>query len=72
MSDLKAVAGELRATVVVTRAATGKVETFELVGSVTEAQREAVFGKVHGASGSMVGSGAGVNQTKGHGDDGNA
>lgn len=32
MSDLKATGGELRATIHVTRKATGKVETFEIIG----------------------------------------
>lgn len=40
MSDLKGQTGELRATIQVTRKATGKVETFELVGRTTPAQHE--------------------------------
>lgn len=32
MSDLKPIPGELRATIHITRKATGKTETFELVG----------------------------------------
>jgi hypothetical protein len=34
MSEIKGQMGELRATIHITRAATGKVETYELVGHV--------------------------------------
>lgn len=41
MADLQGVTGELRMTVEVTRAATGKVEVYELVGhAVLEDQPE--------------------------------
>lgn len=43
MSELKGRPGELRATLVITRKATGKKETFELVGSTdTEQQQESL------------------------------
>jgi hypothetical protein len=40
MSDLKGQPGELRMTVQITRKATGKTETVELVGKVTEEVKE--------------------------------
>ena len=40
MSDLKAQIGEVRMTVQVKRKETGKVETFDLVGKVTEEQEK--------------------------------
>lgn len=58
MSDLKGAGGEFRATIHITRAATGKVETYELVGRTTPEQHEKI---VHGASGAIVGPGSGVN-----------
>jgi hypothetical protein len=38
MNDLKGVVGEVHATVTVTRATTGKVETYDVVGFVNEEQ----------------------------------
>lgn len=38
MAELKGQEGELRFTIQVTRAATGKVEEYELVGKITEEQ----------------------------------
>lgn len=63
MSDLKAVGGELRATIHITRKATGKVETYELVGRTTPEQHAVMEaqmkqGRVHGASGAIVAEGA--------------
>lgn len=43
MSDLKGQTGELRATIQITRKATGKVETFELVGRTTPEQHEQIM-----------------------------
>lgn len=42
-SDLKASGGELRATVTIKRAATGQVETYELVGLTTPEQHERIM-----------------------------
>ena len=46
MSDLKGQGGELRATIQVTRAATGMVETYELIGGCSleeaKAQRQSI------------------------------
>jgi hypothetical protein len=62
MSDLKGATGELRATIHITRKATGKVETYELVGRTTPEQHEQMMGevkrgRVHGVTGSIVGPG---------------
>lgn len=40
MSELQGTPGELRATISITRKATGKVETYELVGHVTAEQEQ--------------------------------
>lgn len=40
MSDLQGTPGELRATISITRKASGKVETYELVGHVTAEQEQ--------------------------------
>jgi hypothetical protein len=64
MSDLKAQGGELRATIQVKRAATGIVETFEIVGHTDPEKLAALVEqsrRVHSASGAMVGPGAGIN-----------
>ena len=66
MDDLKGRGGELRATIQVKRAATGKVDTFDLVARTTPEQHEQIMGAVkqnrtHGSAGSMVGQGAAVN-----------
>jgi hypothetical protein len=55
--------GELRATIHVTRKATGLVETFELIGhSDPEKLKEILQArKHHGASGAMVGELGGMN-----------
>lgn len=60
MSKLEGAVGELRATVHVTRAATGKTETYELVGSVNAEQEAALLRpKVHhGSAGTVVAEGA--------------
>ena len=58
MSDLQGKGGELRATIHVKRVATGKVETYEVVAHTTPEQHARI---VHGASGTMVGQGAAVN-----------
>lgn len=42
MPDLQAPVGELHGTITVTRAATGKVETFKIVGKVNHEQAEAL------------------------------
>jgi len=62
MSDLQGNGGELRATIHIKRKATGKIETFELVGRTTPEEHERI---VHGAQDAMVGEGAAVsNQPK--------
>ena len=43
MNDLKGQAGELRATVTIKRAATGKVETYDMVGTATPEQAAALL-----------------------------
>lgn len=43
MSDIKGQTGELRATIQITRKATGKIETFELVGRTTPEQHEQIM-----------------------------
>jgi hypothetical protein len=60
MSDLKGQSGEMRATIQITRAATGKVETYELVGGLSAEQlahlratRPDAERKVHGCSGAQ-------------------
>lgn len=63
MSDLKGQGGELRATIHITRKATGITETVELVGRTTPEQHEQIMadarpGRVHGTSGAVVGQGA--------------
>ena len=63
MSKLTAIPGELRATIQITRKATGKVETFEIVGhpdpeKLAQIVAEARRNRVHGATGSLVGEGA--------------
>lgn len=56
--------GELRATITVKRAATGKEETYELIGRCGEEEAVALGAKIapraHGASGGLVGPGAAV------------
>jgi hypothetical protein len=47
MTDIKAGSGELRATIQITRKATGKVETFELVGTATPEQFAEIAGTVN-------------------------
>ena len=49
--------GELRATVTVTRKATGAVETYELVGQTTPEEHARIVGNNHGAFDVMVGPG---------------
>lgn len=61
--ELKGSLGELRATITVKRAATGKEEIYELTGGCTQEEAEALGAKVisprvHGASGAMVGQGS--------------
>lgn len=63
---LKGAVGELRATIHVKRAATGKVETYTLIGRTTPEQHEQIIAearqpRVHGSSGAMVGPGGGIN-----------
>jgi hypothetical protein len=41
MNDLKGTPGELRCTITIKRAATGKEETYNLTGSITPEQIEA-------------------------------
>lgn len=48
MSEAKGSGGELRAVVQITRAATGKVEEYELVGHATEEQIEQLKEQHHG------------------------
>lgn len=59
--------GELRATIQVTRAATGKVETFEVVGhsdpdKLKELLAQRAAARVHGTVGAIVGPGPALNQ----------
>jgi hypothetical protein len=64
VSDIQGQGGILRATIHVTRAATGKVETYEIVGSENPellARLVAEGTKHHGASGALVGPGSAVN-----------
>ena len=61
MSELKGQIGELRATITITRKATGKTEVYQLTGAATLEEAAALLlepPKVHGASGAMVGAGA--------------
>ena len=60
MSGLTGKPGELRATVHVTRAATGETETFEIIGhpdpeKLAQLVAESKRNRVHGASGAMTG-----------------
>lgn len=76
MRELKGQGGELRATIQITRKATGKVETYELVGRTTPEQHAAIMadakrGRVHGTSGAMAGPGATL-KNKEDEDDGHA
>lgn len=50
MNELKGQPGELRATVTIIRKATGKVETYELVGHATPEQDEQLKGLSDGAA----------------------
>ena len=50
MSELKGQPGELRATIHITRKATGKVETYELVGQVSPEDDAAVDAAVNGVT----------------------
>jgi hypothetical protein len=66
---IKGEIGEVRATVQVRRAATGLVETYELVGNTTPEQHAAIMAelgrpKVHGASGSVAGAGSALGAAK--------
>lgn len=76
MSDIKGPRGELRATLHITRKATGKTETVEIVGH-TDPEQHAAFvaamkkNRTHDAAGSMTGPGAGVSNQE-IDDDGNA
>ena len=58
MNELSGKGGELRATVTITRKATGVVETYELVGQTTPEEHAQIVGKHHGTSGAMVGPGS--------------
>jgi len=63
MSNIKAKEGELRATIHVTRKATGKVDTYELVGKCTPEQFAGIAGpRVHGSSGALSAQPAIVNK----------
>lgn len=57
MNDLVGAAGKITATIHITRKATGKVETYELVGAVDEAALAALInqGNSHGSSGALTG-----------------
>jgi len=67
MSELKGSTGELRGTITIKRAATGKEETYELSAPCTQEQAEALGAtiveaprapRVHGAAGGLIGEGA--------------
>jgi hypothetical protein len=62
--NIAAQPGELRATIHVTRAATGKVETFQLIGhSDPEKLKEIMRNhRHHGTAGGLVGEIGGVNK----------
>ncbi len=73
MSDLKGAGGQLRATIQVTRKATGKVETYHLVGNTSPEEHARIMEDIkagrlrigpveHGSSGALAGQGATVNQ----------
>lgn len=47
MAELQGQVGELRFTVEVTRAETGKVETYELVGKITDEQLKEIENGSH-------------------------
>lgn len=47
MIDLKGQEGELRFTVEVKRAATGEVQTFEMVGKIGDSQEVEIEGNSH-------------------------
>ncbi|MCR4375993.1 MAG: hypothetical protein NUW22_14215 [Acidobacteria bacterium] len=60
--NIKGKGGELRATIHVKRAGTGKVDTYELVGGCSLEEARALGAKIeHGASGGLVGQGAAMN-----------
>lgn len=48
MNEIKGKPGELRATVTIIRKATGKVETYELIGHATPEQDEQLKELTHG------------------------
>ena len=63
--DLQGKGGVLRATIHVTRKATGKTETYELTGAATPEEAAALIAEMrgtkhHGATGALVGEGAKV------------
>lgn len=58
MSELSGQGGELRATIHVKRAATGKVETYEVTARTTPEQHAKIM---HGASGGLVGQSSKIN-----------
>lgn len=73
MSEIKGPGGELRATVHVQRKATGKVETYYLLGHTTPEEHARILEEIragrlrlgpveHGASGSLSGAGAEMNR----------
>lgn len=67
MAELTGQGGELRATIRVTRKATGKVEEYTLTGrcSPEQFQRiERAMGRTHDAAGAMTGPGSNITTTK--------
>lgn len=66
--ELRAIPGELRATIHVTRKATGKVDTYQIVGHPDPEKLAQLVGaarhnRVHGAAGSLAGEGAQLSDT---------
>lgn len=53
--------GELRATIHITRAATGETETVELVGHSDPDKLKEILARHHGASGALVSEPGGIN-----------
>lgn len=54
MSDLKVKPSEMRATIQITRKATGKVDTYEIVGSSDPDQLKVISAKVYEIEGDVV------------------
>ena len=71
-NGLKGQPGELRATITITRKATGKKETFEIVGKADPEKLKALGVKIHGSEGDVVNSGPSAVNVKEKENDGNS